>query len=102
MAKRMADTDIWTKDWYLDLPIKKKLLLKFIFDNCDCAGVYEISYRTLRNCFNEEVTKEDFEGLKQIRFIDENKVFDATEAAITELIKLATKMASANANNLII
>lgn len=33
---------------------------------------------------------------------DENKVFDATETAITELIKLATKMASANANNLII
>lgn len=93
MAKRMADTDIWTKDWYLDLPIKKKLLLKFIFDNCDCAGVYEISYRTLRNCFNEEVTKEDFEGLKQIRFIDENKVF------VEDFIKFQYGVTTLNPNN---
>ena len=74
MAKRLTDTTIWSKDWYLDLPLKKKLLLKYIYDNCDCAGVYEISYRTLKNCFDEEITKEDFEGLKQIKFIDENKI----------------------------
>ena len=37
MAKRFTDTEIWQKDWFLDLPIKQKLLVKFIFDNCDCA-----------------------------------------------------------------
>ena len=75
MSKRLTDTSIWNKDWYLDLPLKKKLLLKYIFDNCDCAGVYEISYRTLKHCFDEEITKEDFNDLRQIRFISENKVF---------------------------
>ena len=60
MAKRFADTEIWNKDWFLELSIKQKLLLKYIFDNCDCAGVYEISYRNLKNCFDEEVTLEDF------------------------------------------
>lgn len=75
MSKRMSDTEIWTKDWYLDLSIKQKLLVKFLFDNCDCAGIYEISYRTLRNCFNEEIKKEDFEGIKQIKFISDNKIF---------------------------
>ena len=74
MSKRLTDTTIWNKDWYLDLPLKKKLLLRYIYDNCDCAGVYEISYRTLKNCFDQEITKEDFEGLKQIKFIDENKI----------------------------
>ncbi len=48
MAKRFTDTEIWQKDWFLDLPIKQKLLVKFIFDNCDCAGIYEISYRVLK------------------------------------------------------
>lgn len=75
MPKRFSDSEIWTKDWFLDLSIKQKLLLKFLFDNCDCAGIYEISYRTLKNCFNEEITKEDFKGLKQVKFIDENTIF---------------------------
>lgn len=75
MTKRFADTEIWNKDWYLDLTLKQKLLLKYIYDNCDCAGVYEISYRNLKNCFGEEVAKSDFDGLKQIKFIDENKIF---------------------------
>lgn len=75
MAKRFADTEIWNKDWFLELSIKQKLLLKYIFDNCDCAGVYEISYRNLKNCFDEEVTLEDFKGLKQVKFIGKNKVF---------------------------
>ena len=82
MVKRLTDTEIWNKDWYLDLSIKKKLLLKYIFDNCDCAGVYEISYRNLRNCFNEEVTKKDFENIKMIKFFDENKII------IEDFIKL--------------
>lgn len=75
MAKRLNDTDIWKKDWFLELSIKQKLLLKFLFDNCDCAGIYEISYRTLKNCFNEEIKKEDFENLKQVKFINENTIF---------------------------
>ena len=75
MTRRMVDTEIWKKDWFLDLSIKQKLLVKFLYDNCDCAGIYELSYRTLRNCFNEEITKEDFAGIKQIRFISENKIY---------------------------
>lgn len=75
MAKRFADTEIWNKDWFLELSIKQKLLMKYIFDNCDCAGVYEISFRNLKNCFDEEVTLDDFKGLKQVKFIEKNKVF---------------------------
>lgn len=75
MPRRMVDTEIWKKDWFLDLSFKQKCLVKFLYDNCDCAGIYEISYRMLRSCFNEEIKKEDFEGLKQIRFISENKIF---------------------------
>ena len=75
MVKRLSDSEIWNKDWFLDLTDKQKLLVKFLFDNCDCAGIYEISKRVLRVCFQEEVTREDFEAIKQVRFIDENKIF---------------------------
>ena len=75
MVKRLSDSNIWSKDWFLDLTDKQKLLVKFLFDNCDCCGVYEISKRMLRTCFNSEITKKDFEGIKQIRFISDNKIF---------------------------
>lgn len=75
MAKRMGDTDIWSKDWYLDLTDKQKLLVRFLFDNCDCAGFYEISKRMLRVCFEQPITREDFEAIKQVRFINENTIF---------------------------
>lgn len=75
MAKRFTDSELWNKDWFLDLSIKQKLLVKYIFDNCDIAGFLEISFRTLSFVFGEKVTREDFEGLKQIKFINENTVF---------------------------
>lgn len=75
MTKRFCDTEIWNKNWFQDLPIKQKLLTKFIFDNCDCAGVYEISWKLLKFYFDEEITKEDFEKIKQVKFLDENTIF---------------------------
>lgn len=75
MTKRFCGTEIWNKNWFQNLPIKQKLLTKFIFDNCDCAGVYEISWKLLKVYFDEEITKEDFEKIKQVKFLDENTIF---------------------------
>lgn len=75
MSKRLTDTEIWNKDWFLDLPDRQKLLVKFLYDNCDCAGIYEISWRKIRYSFSEKITREDFESIKQIKFIAENKIF---------------------------
>lgn len=75
MSKRLTDTEIWKKDWFLDLPDKQKLLVKFLYDNCNCAGIYEISMRTLKYSFSEEITLEDFKKLKQVKFISEKKIF---------------------------
>lgn len=75
MAKRLCSNDIWFKDWFLELSDKQKLLIKFLYDNCDCAGIYEISYNILNMCFKDGITREDFNGLKQVRFIADNVVF---------------------------
>ena len=75
MTKRLTDTEIWNKDWFLDLTDKQKLLIKFLFDNCDCAGFYEISWRIIRMSFSSEITIEDFKNLKQIRFVNDNTIY---------------------------
>lgn len=75
MALRLSDTSIWDKDWFLDLNMKQKLLVKFLFDSCDCAGFYQVSWNKLRFFFGEEVTREDFEAIKQVKFINDNLIF---------------------------
>ncbi len=76
MANRLHDTEIWTKDWFIDLNVKQKLLVKFIFDNCDCAGFYKISWNLLKFYFSgETITKDDFLKIKQVRFIEDDLVF---------------------------
>ena len=76
MANRLSDTEIWTKDWFLDLNSKQKLLVKFLFDNCDCAGFYKISWRLLKFYFYDvEITKEDFKKIKQVKFIEDDLIF---------------------------
>lgn len=75
MANRLVDTEIWKKDWFLELSDKQKLLTKFLFDNCDCAGFYKISWNLLKCFFNELPTKEDFEKIKQVKFIEDDLIF---------------------------
>lgn len=75
MTKRLAGTEIWEKNWFLDLNDKQKLLIKFLYDKCDCAGFYPICWRILKMSFTSEITKEDFEGLKQVRFVNDDTVF---------------------------
>jgi hypothetical protein len=67
MAKRFTDTEIWNKEWYLALSLKHKMLVKFLFDNCDCAGIYEPNFILLSFYIGEKITAEDFNELKQIR-----------------------------------
>jgi hypothetical protein len=75
MVKRFTDTEIWNKDWFLELNMKQKLLTKFLFDACDCAGFYQISWFKLKIFFGEEVTKEDFEKLHFVKFLKEDFIY---------------------------
>lgn len=96
MVKRFCDTEIWNKDWFLNLDDKQKLLTKFIYDNCDCAGIYEISWRMLKVFFTNEITKDDFLKIKQIKFLDENTIF------VEDFVNFQCSVASINdlnANN---
>ena len=41
MSIRMIDTNIWREDWYLSLPGEEQLFVRYIYDNCDHAGIYK-------------------------------------------------------------
>ena len=79
MAKRFADTELWQKAWFQDLTIKEKVLVMFLFGNCDCAGVWDINYRLASFIIGETVTEEDIKKINDKKelfiFLSENKIF---------------------------
>jgi hypothetical protein len=42
MAKRFADTEIWKKQWFRELSPTYKAFWRYICDNCDNSGVWEV------------------------------------------------------------
>lgn len=44
MAKRLADTDIWKKQWFRKLDPVYKCFVKYLFDNCNFAGIWEVDF----------------------------------------------------------
>ena len=79
MAKRFVDNEIWKKEWFQDLSLKHKILIKYIFENCDIAGVMEMNYRLASFLIGEKITKTDIEEInnakEQFYFIDNNKIY---------------------------
>lgn len=75
MVKRFCDTDIWQKEWFLNLSAVERQLFLYIKDNCDCAGFYVPNYAMLSFVMGQKITKEDFKNLKQVVFVDEDVIF---------------------------
>jgi len=97
MPKRFVDTEIWNEDWFLSLPGEYMLLVKFIFEHCDHAGIWRPNYIKFKKLtgFNVELNgflqkinedEERFEILKnnnwfikgfiQFQYFDKIKKFD--------------------------
>ena len=68
MSKRFVDTELWQKEWFQDLSLKEKILIKYIFENCDCAGVWNTNYRLASFIIGETVTQEDIENINKKKF----------------------------------
>ena len=79
MAKRFCDTDLWQKEWFQELSLKHKVLLKYIFENCDCAGVWNINFRLASFVIGESVSLEDIQYInsikKQFEILDNKNIF---------------------------
>ena len=78
MAKRFTDTEIWNKEWFQDLTLKEKLLVKYIFDNCDSAGVWEIGFKLASFLIGETVSIDDLININkkklQFEILSDNRI----------------------------
>ncbi len=79
MAKRFVDTDLWQKEWYQDLDLKEKLLVRYIFENCDCAGIWNINFKLASFIIGETVSMNDIEEInkkkQQFTIISDSNIF---------------------------
>lgn len=73
MAKRFTDTGKWGKEWFRLLSPKMKCAWIFLCDNCDHAGIWDISLPTLRHFVGEEITIEEISSEFEVEIID-NKI----------------------------
>lgn len=77
MAKRFTDTEIWDKEWFMDLPAVKKCLVRYIFDKCDVAGIWSPNWKLASMYIGEAVTESDLLSIGQDLFVkmDSGKIF---------------------------
>lgn len=76
MAKRFADTDLWDKQWFMDLSVKHKCLIQFLFAKCDPAGVWSANYSLASSFIGERITSSDMKEIAgRVRLIAPNKFF---------------------------
>lgn len=76
MAKRFTDTDLWDKEWFMELSMKHKLLIKLLFAKCDVAGVWSPNWALASSYIGEKVNKSDLEILaKHIEFLPDGRIF---------------------------
>jgi hypothetical protein len=77
MAKRLTDSNKWNDNWFNDLPADMKLVWLYILDACDHAGVYKVSFKSIRFYTGTELTESEIiHYLKERIYIaDGNKWF---------------------------
>jgi len=46
MAKRFTATEIWSEDWFLDMPMEYKLFWYYMLSNCNHAGIFKVNLRS--------------------------------------------------------
>ena len=76
MAKRLADTEIWKKNWYRKLSPIRKCLFKYLCDNCDHAGMLDIDFELMSFQIGGDINKGDLDCLgDMIKWVSDDKIF---------------------------
>lgn len=85
MSKRFVDTELWQKEWFQSLSLRHKILVKYIFENCDCAGVWNGNFRMASFIIGETLTIDD---LKEINnFKNQFEILENGNIFVSDFIK---------------
>lgn len=78
MAKRFIDTDIWDKEWFMDLDFKLKCLVQLVRSKCDIAGIWSPNWRMAKMYLGEDVNEHELlkiDGGRQFKKLKNGKIF---------------------------
>lgn len=59
LAKRFSDTEIWSEDWFLEMPNEYKLFWFYMLSQCDHAGLFKVNLRSFRGLLEVNLTTTD-------------------------------------------
>jgi len=68
MPRRFTVTEKWTQDkWFMELDAPSKLMFIYLYENCDCAGFWEINIKeaAYRIALNEETVYQAFKDVEK-------------------------------------
>ncbi len=63
MAKRMTLSEIWDKEWFMELTPTRKCLVRYIWDNCNVAGVWSPNWRLASFKIGDNVSLDDIKEI---------------------------------------
>ncbi len=75
MAKRFTDTQLWFTSWYMDLTSEEKNLWRYMNDNCDHAGVWEVNWKLTSYIVGFQFKKLPKSFEEKVLLIDDNKLW---------------------------
>jgi hypothetical protein len=80
MAKRFTSTEIWSEDWFLDMPTEYKLFWFYSLSACNHAGIFKVNMRSFCGLNGVKLTSIEVlnyfnSGKDRIRVVSENVWF---------------------------
>ena len=80
MAKRFTQTEKWKKDWYRELGSKWRDVWNFLLDDCNHAGIWEVSLANLHHFTGQRVTIAEIQEKfgNRVLYLADNKLFIRT------------------------
>lgn len=78
MAKRFTDTELWDKQWFMELTPKLKCLVYLVRDKCDLAGIWHPNWIITCAYIGENVSEDELLGIdngNQFVKLDNGKIY---------------------------
>lgn len=80
MAKRFTATEIWSEDWFLEMPNEYKLFWYYMLSECDHAGLFKVNLRSFCGLNEVKISAEDSiklfnNGKDRIRIVNQSVWF---------------------------
>lgn len=75
--KRFCNIEIWDKSWFMELSPKLKCLVRYIYDKCDCTGVWVPNWKLVSVHINDSISEADLKLLPpdQFEILQGDKIF---------------------------